>query len=76
MSIMLSGPKDAPSICWSRKWIRPIIAFVYRHSSVELYSDIKTYRVKQVGENAPGLYMKQAATKALKPAISKILFYQ
>jgi hypothetical protein len=43
---------------------------------VELYSDIKTYRVKQVGENAPGLYMKQAATKALKPAISKILFYQ
>jgi hypothetical protein len=47
-----------------------------RIASVELYSDVKIYRVKNTsGENAP-LYMKQAAANALKTAFSKTLFYQ
>jgi len=42
---------------------------------VELYSDVKIYRVKNTsGENAP-LYMKQAAEKGLKTDFSKTLFY-
>jgi len=42
---------------------------------VELYSDVKIYRVKNTsGENAP-LHMKQAAEKGLKTAFSKTLFY-